>query len=236
MTGWNPHRADRRKGAEYMKIYEFSADTRAFLESIPIPIAVYQYVEEQIKPLLVSRAYLEFFGYRSSEEAIFGLGRDLYRNVHPDDISRMEQYSYCFATQKDHDYDIVFRNKREDQTEYHVVHGTGKYITVDGARLAFITYTDESAEAGRDQVVKAVLTTLSGKYSPSAGTEFAKYYDDLTGLQNMTHFLDNAMGGIEKIRADGQIPAVIYFDLSGLKEYNSRYGLKGGRPADPHPV
>lgn len=228
MTGWNPHRADRRKGAEYMKIYEFSADTRAFLESIPIPIAVYQYVEEQIKPLLVSRAYLVFFGYRSSEEAIFGLGRDLYRNVHPDDISRMEQYSYRFATQKDHDYDIVFRNKREDQTEYHVVHGTGKYITVDGARLAFITYTDESAEAGRDQVVKAVLTTLSGKYSPSAGTEFAKYYDDLTGLQNMTHFLDNAMGGIEKIRADGQIPAVIYFDLSGLKEYNSRYGLKGG--------
>ena len=41
-----------------MKAYAFSDDTRAFIENVPIPIAVYQYVDEQIRPLLVSRAYL----------------------------------------------------------------------------------------------------------------------------------------------------------------------------------
>ena len=39
-----------------MKTYEFSAETRAFIENIPIPMAVYQYIEDQIKLLLVSRA------------------------------------------------------------------------------------------------------------------------------------------------------------------------------------
>lgn len=210
-----------------MKTYEFSADTRAFLENIPIPLAVYQYVEDQIKPLLVSKAYLEFFGYSSCPEAVYDLGRDLYRNVHPDDIPRMEQYSYRFATE-DEWYDIVFRNKRDDQSEYHLIHGTGKHIVVNGVNIAFITYTDETADADKDQVIKAVLTTLSDKYSALDSTEFTKHYDGLTGMQNMTHFLDYSMAGIEKIWKKRQASVILYFDLCDLKTYNSRYGLKAG--------
>ena len=210
-----------------MKTYEFSAETRAFIENIPIPMAVYQYIEDQIKPLLVSRAYLAFFGYDSFQEAIYSLGINLYRNVHPDDIARMEESSYRFAT-GDGVYDIVFRNRREDQSEYHVIHGTGRHITIDGTSMAFITYTDETSDAGSDQFVKAVLTTLSGRDSASESTEFSKNYDVLTGLPNMTHFLDHATAGIGKIRGEGKTPVVLYFDLCGLKEYNSRYGLKVG--------
>ena len=210
-----------------MKAYAFSDDTRAFIENVPIPIAVYQYVDEQIRPLLVSRAYLGLFGYSSSEEAVYGLGRDLYRNVHPDDIARMEKCAYDFAMHK-HDYDVVFRNHRQDQEDYHLIHATGKYITIDGADIAFITYTDETADTGKDQLLTAVLTSLSDKYTPSESTEFAKHYDSLTGLQNMTHFFDDAENGIAKIRAKNQVPVIMYFDLSGLKEYNSRYGLEVG--------
>lgn len=210
-----------------MKAYAFSDDTRAFIENVPIPIAVYQYIDEQIKPLLVSKAYLALFGYSSSEEAIYGLGRDLYRNVYPDDIARMEKSAYDFAMHKQ-DYDVVFRNRREDQTEYHLIHGTGRHITIDGADIALITYTDETADQGNDQLVKVVLTSLSGKYSSAESTEYAKHYDSLTGLQNMTHFLDDAMAGIEKIRAGKRVPVIMYFDLSGLKEYNSRYGFEEG--------
>jgi EAL domain-containing protein (putative c-di-GMP-specific phosphodiesterase class I)/GGDEF domain-containing protein len=210
-----------------MKTYEFSADTRAFIENIPIPIAVYQYINDQIRPLLVSRAYLELFGYGSTQEAIYSLETDLYRNVHPEDIVKMEQYSYRFATE-DGAYDVVFRNKREDQSECHLIHGTGRHITVDGASMAFITYTDETDDADNNQVVKAVLTTLSGKYSASGSTEFSKHYDNLTGLQNMTHFLDYAMTGIGKMWEKEQVPVIMYFNLCGLKEYNSRYGLKVG--------
>ena len=154
-----------------MKTYEFSSETRSFLENIPIPLAVYQYVDDQIKPLLVSRAYRDLFGYDSCGEAVYSLNTDLYRNVHPDDIVRMEEYSYQFANRSG-DYDIVFRNRREDQQEYHVIHGTGKHISVNGADIAFITYTDETDDAGDDSVVKAMLTTLSDRRSSSGSTEF----------------------------------------------------------------
>lgn len=210
-----------------MNAYEISSDTRSFLENIPIPLAVYQYVEDQIRPLLVSKAYLELFGYASVREAVYGLGTDLYRNVHPDDIPGMEQYSYQFATGNE-PYDIVFRNKREDESEYHLIHATGRHIKVDGASIAFITYTDETADNGNAQMVKAVLTTLSNKYSAQDSTEFSKHYDSLTGIQNMTHFLDYSMSGIEKIWNNGKIPVILYFDLCGLKKYNSSFGLKAG--------
>lgn len=210
-----------------MKTYEFSSETRSFLENIPIPLAIYQYVDDQIKPLLVSRAYLELFGYDSLGEAVYSLNTDLYHNVHPDDIVRMEEYSYCFANRSGN-YDIVFRNKREDQQDYHLIHGTGKYITVDGAELAFITYTDETSGGGNDGVVKAMLTTLSDQYSSSESTEFSKHYDELTGLQNMSHFLDRSMAGIEGIWEKGQVPVILYFDLCDLKMYNSRFGFRAG--------
>lgn len=210
-----------------MKTYTISTDTRSFLENIPIPLAVYQYIEDQIKPILVSKAYIELFGYNSCQEAVYSLGTNLYRNVHPEDIARMEKYSYQFSTTQE-SYDIIFRNKREDQSDYHFIHGTGKYILVDGAKLAFITYTDESVNGDNDSKIKAVLTTISKQYASSDSIEFAKYYDHLTGMQNMTHFLDHSMTGIEKIWKKGQIPVILYFDLCNLKKYNSQYGLKAG--------
>lgn len=210
-----------------MGTYEISSDTRSFLENIPIPLAVYRYVDDQIKPLLVSKAYLRLFGYDSCQEAVYCLNTDLYRNVHPDDIARMEDHSYSFATQDD-SYDVIFRNRREDQSDYHIIHGTGKHISVNGAELAFITYTDETADSGNDEIVKAVLTTLSDKYSPSESTEFSKHYDELTGMHNMTHFLEYAGAGIEKMWEKGQVPVVMYFDLCDLKMFNSRYGFKAG--------
>lgn len=210
-----------------MKTYAISPDTRSFLENIPIPLAVYQYVDDQIRALLVSKAYLKLFGYDSGQEAVYGLGTNLYRNVHPEDIARMEKYAYNFATQED-GYDILFRNKREDQSKYHIIHATGRHISVDGVNLAFITYTDETAGTGNDSIVKAVLTDMSDQFAASDSTEFAKHYDALTGLQNMPRFLDQSMAGIEKIWAQGGEPVILYFNLRHLKQYNSRYGFKAG--------
>jgi len=210
-----------------MKTYHISPDTLSFLENIPIPLAVYQYVDDQIKPLQVSKAYLDLFGYDSIQEAVYGLGGDLYRNVHPDDIARMEEYSYRFATQ-DGDYDVLFRNKRDDQADYHLIHATGQHIKVDGTSLAFITYTDETDDDGSSNMVKAVLTAVSEKYTSSDSAEYAKHYDALTGMPNMNHFLNNAMTGIEKIWARGEDAVILYFDLCHLKQYNSRYGFKAG--------
>ena len=210
-----------------MKAYEFSKETRSFLENVPIPLAVYQYVDDQICPLLVSKAYLDLFGYGSCEEAVYGLRTDLYRHVHPEDLARMESDSYRFATEGGI-YDVLFRNKRDDQSEYHIIHGTGKLIEFCGSNMAFITYTDETSDEDSKQKIKAVLTNLSGQYSFRDSMEYVRHFDALTGLQNMQRFLNDSVGGIEKIREKGQVPVVLYFDLCGLKQYNSRYGLKAG--------
>lgn len=213
-----------------MKTYEFNQDTRSFLESLPIPLAVYQYIDDKIKALLVSNAYLKLFGYGSCEEAVYCLNSDLFRNVHPDDIAEMEESAFDFATSKD-SYNVCFRNMRDDQTSYHLIRGTGRYITINDHRLGFITYTDETDQAGSDEIVQAVLTSLA-EFPASGGTSgstaYARHFDELTGLHNMTHFLKNAGTGIQNLWEQGRSPVILYFDLKDLKLYNSRYGFKVG--------
>ncbi|MFN2937448.1 EAL domain-containing protein [Lachnospiraceae bacterium YH-ros2226] len=210
-----------------MTTYEFSPETRSFLENMPIPLAVYQYLNHKIQPLLVSKSYLELFGYHSCDEAVYGLNHDLYRHIHPEDLARMESASYHFATDGD-SYDILFRNKRDDQTEYHLIHAKGKYTTVGKTKLAFITYSDETADKETNQKKEAVLTKLSGQYSSNDSSEYVRHFDSLTGLQNMQRFLTDSVAGIENLWEMGKVPVVLYFDLCGLKSYNSRHGLKAG--------
>nr|MCR5785292.1 GGDEF domain-containing phosphodiesterase [Eubacterium sp.] len=54
------------------------------------------------------------------------------------------------------------------------------------------------------------------------------YYDTLTGLPNMERFLSSAPGFQSKLAGEGKQSAYISFNLCGLKNYNSKYGLEGG--------
>lgn len=210
-----------------MKPYTFSPETRAFIEHIPIALAIYQHVDGAAAPLLVSQAYLDLFGHKSFESAVYTLDTDLYHDVHPEDIPRMEASTQRFANQGGA-YDVLFRNKRADQANYHIIHGTGQHITIDGTPLAFITYTDETDESAGDQMVKAVLSTLSAQYAPADSPAFSAHFDALTGLANMEHFLDRADAGISRLRDQGEVPMLMYFDLRDLKLYNRRLGFAAG--------
>jgi len=53
-------------------------------------------------------------------------------------------------------------------------------------------------------------------------------YDTLTGLPNMSYFLQLADTGKKLMVADGKLPAMLYFDLKGMKFFNEKYGLKEG--------
>lgn len=212
-----------------VKPYTFSPETRAFIEHIPIALAIYQYVDGTITPLLVSQAYLALFGHAGFESARYTLRTDLYHNVHPEDIPRMEAASLAFAkTPNGGTYDMLFRNKRADQADYHIIHGTGQYIKIDGTPMAFITYTDETAGSENDQMVKAVLSTLSAQYAPTESPAYHAHFDQLTGLANMAHFLERAGDGIKRIQETGGTPVLMYFDLRDLKTYNRRMGFDAG--------
>ena len=54
------------------------------------------------------------------------------------------------------------------------------------------------------------------------------YYDYLTGLPNMTYFLELADAGKKRILESGETPAILYFDLSGMKFFNKRFGFAEG--------
>ena len=54
------------------------------------------------------------------------------------------------------------------------------------------------------------------------------YTDDLTGLPNMRSFFRQALAARERILEAGGRPALLYFDLTGMKHYNVQRGFEAG--------
>lgn len=58
--------------------------------------------------------------------------------------------------------------------------------------------------------------------------EAISYFDDLTGLPNMTHFRNIAMAAGAEMKSKGILPAYVYFDLRDMKAVNENYGFAKG--------
>ena len=54
------------------------------------------------------------------------------------------------------------------------------------------------------------------------------FYDHLTGLMTMTLFFEVAKNGCEDLFKEGKTPAVLFIDLSGMKNFNRKYGFVEG--------
>ena len=54
------------------------------------------------------------------------------------------------------------------------------------------------------------------------------YIDHLTGLPTMTWFFELADAGCKELISVGKVPAVLFFDLSGMKSFNHKYGFVEG--------
>ena len=57
---------------------------------IPIPFAVYQFVEKRVVTIAISACFCKLFGYTDPCHAYYDMDHDMYRNVHPDDAGRMD--------------------------------------------------------------------------------------------------------------------------------------------------
>ena len=121
--------------------YIYSAERRQALESLPIALAVYQYLQGSIITLLVSEGMCRMFG-ASREELIEHMDSDMFGSVHPDDQEMLVTLGYRFAT-KESPYDIVYRTRLLGYPEYRTLHVVGKYQTTEtGVHLAHLIYTD----------------------------------------------------------------------------------------------
>lgn len=208
-----------------MDRYRFSPTELSLMENSPIPLAVYQFIDKRVVTLALSAGFCKLFGYEL-EEAYYLMDNDMYRDTHPDDVARIGNAAFLFATQ-DEKYNVVYRTKCEHG--YAIIHARGEHInTEDGTRIAVIHYTFEGhytdeAYGSMDDLSPSFIAALHEQ-----ALYQRNYYDHLTGLPNMTYFFELAEAGRSKLHKRGVQTAILFFNLNGMKYYNHRRGFAEG--------
>ncbi len=209
-----------------MGVYQFSEAERALIERACIPLAIYQFIDKRVVTVALSDGFLELFAYKTREEALYLMDHDMYRDAHPDDVARVADAARAFAVEEA-PYDIVYRTKRG--ADYIIVHSHGKHVFTDtGERLAVVWYDDEGTYAPEAKSFASRLSRLFNRSLHEESLNQTNYYDRMTGLPNMNYFFELAEAGRQTMANAGEQMAILFFDLSGMKYYNSKYGFAEG--------
>lgn len=207
--------------------YQFSKDELAFLEKSRIPFAVYQFVRKRVVTLVLSEGFCDFFGYKDRAKAYYDMDNNMYCDTHPDDVSRIADAALRFAT-KGGEYEVIYRSKTIGSDDYRIVHAIGEHVyTPTGERLAYVWYTDEGAYVDSG-VQTGELNKRLNEALHTASIVKGSYYDDLTGLPNMTHFFELATEGRRAMLRQGRCPVILFMDFNGMKFFNTKYGFSQG--------
>lgn len=106
-----------------------------------------------------------------------------------------------------------------------------KQLTDASQRLADADYNAELNYHGNNEI-----GTLTGSFNRMReqirkhieNLNHQLYHDRLTDLPNMRHFLTLAEDEKERLLAEGKQPAIVYFDIVGLRNINRQYGFSKG--------
>ena len=143
--------------------YEFPAEVRTFLEAMPLAIAAYQFVGGKVVTLLVSDGMCEFEGM-NRKNLTESFDSSMFDLVHPDDVKRLAEIGYRYATEGG-PYDVIYRSRLPESAHYRTVHCVSKYMTMnDGSRVAFSFYTDISEPVKQGEVDYAEQTEPLARY------------------------------------------------------------------------
>ena len=199
-------------------MFQFQEEVRKALEIMPVPLAYYQRDGGRIVATLVSDGLCRMMS--ADRETLLGLlNGNLFERVHPDDAGRLARVVREFANRLC-GYDVIYRGKYDPAGDYHYIHSIGRFQeTPDGSALAVVVYTDISASQSESSL-------LVENYALFQKDHF--YSDPLTGLPNGNFLHKFADAKVDKIRAGGKAAALLYFDVRGLRSYNSQYGYARG--------
>ncbi len=211
-----------------MERYHFDEQLQATYESMQVPFAIYQFINKRIVTIALSDGFCELFGYDDKAQAYHDMDHNMYKDTHPDDMARIEDAAFRFATE-DGKYEVIYRTAMKDSAGYRIVHAWGRHVyTEDGVRLAHIWYTDEGAYTEEPQAAESELQRAMNNALHMASMEKTRSYDSLTGLPNMTFFFEQAEVEKERIRQQGGMPILLYVDFNGMKFFNARHGFAEG--------
>ncbi len=304
------------------KIYKFPEGTRQELEKSEIPLAIYQLIDGCVKAILVSDGLVALHGPECTRDAMMHyLDRDMYKNVHREDLAFVVGKAKEFAKSRDAHYNIYYREKLYGKDEYCTLHALGYHrVLSDGTEYAVVIYDDvtravkleskkhfeihdnlvellnmdkidpfviiDSAshkilmvsapvakiwkpaksfetgisfeeyffKPGEDHLISVDDILEKGEVivtNPKTGNDLIvsaspikwhgknaiflrisekddRYFDALTGLPNMEYSRICGEKFAEDIRRKGGNPSLIFFDIEGMKLYNSANGFDKG--------
>jgi len=210
-----------------MDRYQFGEEERAILEKLNIPMAIYQFIDKRVVTLLVTDGMCNIMGM-NREAVITLLDNDMYRDTHPDDKARVADAAYKFASGGD-SFDCVYRTLAHALGEYVILHSHGEhFFTSDGTMLSSTVYMLEGmGEDVENSLTEKLASNFKGMMTKESLIR-DNFYDTLTGLPNMSYFLQLADAGKAGIIEKGKTPGIIFFDLTGMKFFNEKYGLREG--------
>lgn len=207
--------------------YEYTDEQRKVLEGLPQPFAVYQFLDKRVATLILSDGFCKLFGYANRSAAYYDMDTDMYKDTHPDDVARIAEAAFRFATEGG-DYEVVYRTKDKERGGYRIVHAMGKHLYSEGVRLAHVWYTDEGPFEADEPDQATGLNRSLAEALREDGLVRASCYDEMTGLPTMSYFFELAEAGKKTIRERGGEPVLLFTDLSGMKIYNTQNGFAEG--------
>ena len=210
-----------------MTKYQFAPNLKAGMEASPVPFAIYQFIDKRVVTLVLSAGFCDLFGFDDREEACYVMDNDMYRSAHPDDMARIADAAFRFATEGG-EYNVVYRTRTSDHEEYTVVHAQGQHVfTETGVRLAYVWYTNEGIYSD-DAKFEGELNHSFSRMLREGSMVYQNHYDPITGLPSMTYFFELAETGIKNLWMSGRQPAILFLDLCGMKGFNNRWGFAVG--------
>ncbi len=207
--------------------YEFDPKERAVLEKLNIPMTIYQFIDKRVVTLLVTDGMVNLMG-ESRENIIKLFDTDMYRDTHPDDKARVADAALKFASGGE-SFDIVYRTMSHIINDYVIIHSHGAhFFAQDGTMLSTTLYMVEGVGIDSSNPLTEKLASNFNSLMTKESLIRDNFYDTLTGLPNMSYFIQLANAGKRTMMAEGKVPALVYLDFAGMKYYNQKYGLQGG--------
>ena len=204
-------------------MYDYAPETRAALEGLKQPLAVYQLVDGQPVLLILSDGFCSLYEFPDREQAAHFLQHGMYSNLHPEDRALLSDAALQFFQQADAAFDVSFRIRIGASPEYRVVHARGTHVWAeDGSHLVHVWYMDEGP-CGEDGI--------AGGAEEAAEEErilHSVHYDELTGLPSMTWFFKLSTIWKERVCGAGKHATLLYIDFNGMKLFNQKYGFGEG--------
>ena len=209
-----------------MEKYSFSPAEFSLMEKSCVPFAVYQFIDKRVVTLVLSQGFCDLLGFDDREEAYYIMDNDMYRDAHPDDVARIADAAFRFATEGG-EYNTVYRTKTRG--EYRIVHAKGRHVYTDtGVRLAVVWYTDEGPYLPSGGEYESELSQDFNKALHENSLIRRMNYDLLTGLPSMAYFFELADAGEKRLLREGVLPALLFIDLNGMKYFNRKHGFAEG--------